>query len=245
MTAVDPDRTSEHNRSQREYFERAAHRTLRPTGSPYLRRHVDVMAEFAGISAGDKVLEVGCGMGRYTLLLAERGVAVEGLDLSPQLLEQLQECNAGRHEIPVHGFDIADCPPEMYGTFDAVVGFFVLHHVHDLAVCLDVLAKLVRPGGHVAFLEPNPINPLYYVQIALTPEMAWKGERGMLKMTTKDMYPVMAGAGLVDLRFRRFGLFPPFVTNRRIGARLESALEGVPLGAPSRPFHLFGGRHPA
>ncbi|MEO6120996.1 MAG: methyltransferase domain-containing protein [Acidimicrobiales bacterium] len=245
MTVVDPDRASEHNRLQRSYFERAAHRTLRPTGSMYLRRHVDVMCDFVGISPGDKVLEVGCGMGRYTLLLAERGVAVEGLDLSPQLLEQLQACDGGAHDIPVHGHDIVDCPEEMYGTFDAVIGFFILHHVHDLEAVLAVLARLVRPGGRVAFLEPNPVNPLYYVQIGLTPEMNWKGERGMLKMTTRDMYPAMAEARLTELRFRRFGLFPPFVTNRRWGARLESALERVPLGSVSRPFHLFGGRRPA
>lgn len=245
MTLVDPERVGEHNRSQRQYFERAAHRTLRPTGSPYLRRHVDVMMDFAGIGPGDRVLEVGCGLGRYTMLLAERGVAVEGLDLSPQLLAQLQDHNAGRFTIPVHAHDIVDCPPEMYGTFDAVVGFFVLHHVHGLDACLATLARLVRPGGQVAFLEPNPANPLYYVQIGLTPEMSWKGERGMLKMRTRDMYPAMTRAGLDDLRFRRFGLFPPFVTNRRLGARVETALERVPLGSPPRPFHLFGGRRPA
>lgn len=244
MTTLDPDVVREHNRSQRRYFERAPHRTLRPTGSTYLRRHVDVVNEFAGIGRGDRVLEVGCGMGRYTLLLAEQGVAVEGLDLSPQLLEELQACNIDGSTIPVHGFDIVDCPPEMYGTFDAVVGFFVLHHVHDVDACLAVAAKLVRPGGRVAFLEPNPADPLYYVQIALTPEMAWKGERGMLTMTTKHMFPAMERAGLTDLHFRRFGLFPPFVTNRRLGARLESALEDTPLPSPTRPFHLFGGHRP-
>jgi 2-polyprenyl-3-methyl-5-hydroxy-6-metoxy-1,4-benzoquinol methylase len=245
MTLLDPDSVDQHNRTQRQYFERAAHRTLRPTGSAYLRRHAEVMTDFVEVKPGDRVLEVGCGMGRYTLLLAQQGIAVEGLDLSPHLLEQLQACNAGGPEIPVHGHDLVDCPPEMYGTFDAVIGFFVLHHVHDLDACLSVAAKLVRPGGHVAFLEPNPANPLYYVQIGLTPEMAWPEERGMLKMTTKHMFPVMSRAGLHDLRFRRFGLFPPFVTNRPFGARVESALEGMNLGSPARPFHLFGGRRPA
>lgn len=241
MTLLDRDSAIEHSLSQRQYFERADHRTLRPTGSPYLRRHVDVMKEFAGVDSGHRVLEVGCGMGRYTLLLAEQGVAVEGLDLSEHLLQKLRSYNSSGRDIPVHAFDILDCPPAMHGAFDAVVGFFVLHHVHDLDACLAVAARLVRPGGRVAFLEPNPWNPLYYVQIALTPEMTWKGERGMTKMRDRHMYAAMERAGLRELRSRRFGLFPPFVTNRAAGARIESALERVPLPPPARPFQLFGG----
>ena len=51
-----------------------------PRDTPCLQRHVDELLRFASVSASDRVLEVGCGMGRYTLLLAERGVRVEGLD---------------------------------------------------------------------------------------------------------------------------------------------------------------------
>lgn len=241
MKAIDRDRTARHNLDQRKYFEGSEQRTLKPTGSLYLRRHTDVMREFARIKPGDRVLELGCGLGRYTMLLAEAGVRVEGLDLSPQLLEQLQAHNAGRFEIPVHGFDIIDAPKSMYGAFDAVIGFFVLHHVHDLEACLAVAAQLVKPGGRAAFLEPNPKNPLYYVQITFTPEMAWQAERGMLQMTPKDMFPLMEKAGLNDIECRRFGLFPPFVTNRSIGAKVEAVLSPLAPWHGFHPFQLFGG----
>ena len=241
MKAVDRDRADRHNVDQRKYFEGSEQRTLKPTGSLYLRRHTEAMVEFARIRPGARVLELGCGLGRYTMLLAESGVAVEGLDLSPQLLEQLQAHNAGRYDIPVHGFDIIDAPKEMYGKFDAVIGFFVLHHVHDLEACLAVAAQLVKPGGRVAFLEPNPFNPLYYVQIALTPEMAWAAERGMLRMTPKEMFPAMSQAGLGGPRCHRFGLFPPFVTNRSWGAKAESLLSPLAPWQGFHPFQLFGG----
>jgi 2-polyprenyl-3-methyl-5-hydroxy-6-metoxy-1,4-benzoquinol methylase len=241
MKAVDRDLADQHNLDQRKYFESTDQRTLKPTGSLYLRRHTEAMTAFAHIQRGDRVLELGCGLGRYTMLLAEAGVAVEGLDLSPQLLEQLEAHNAGRYDIPLHGFDIIDAPKELYGTFDAVIGFFVLHHVHDLEACLAVATQLVRPGGRVAFLEPNPSNPLYYFQIAFTPEMAWKAERGMLKMTTKDMFPAMRQAGMTDVECRRFGLFPPFVTNRKIGAKVETKLDPLAPWHGFHPFQLFGG----
>ena len=244
MTAVGGPDVGTHNQQQRAYFEGTDQRTLKPTGSRYLRRHVDRMAGFANLRSGDKVLEVGCGLGRYTLLLAERGIAVEGLDLSPGLLEQLG-ANPEAAGIPLHAHDLVECPPEMLGTFDAVVGFFVLHHVHDLDACMRMATSLVRPGGRVAFIEPNPWNPLYYVQIFATPEMSWQPERGMLKMRPKMMMPILSRAGLVNVTFERFGLFPPFVTNRRLGAQVESAAEDVPLGVPARPFAIFGGERPA
>ncbi|MGH2706060.1 MAG: class I SAM-dependent methyltransferase [Actinomycetota bacterium] len=232
----------EHSRLQREYFEQAEQRTLKPTGSAYLRRHVDRMMEFARIGPGDRVLEVGAGMGRYTLILAERGVGVEAMDLSAQLLETIRGESEGR--IPVHALDIVEAPADMHGRFDAVVGFFVLHHVHDVEACLSMASRLVRPGGRVAFIEPNPSNPLYYVQIFLTPEMRWSSEKGLLRMKPQLLFPWMERAGLVDTDLRRFGFFPPFVTNLPFGVPLERAFERVPLWRPGLPFQLFGGERP-
>ncbi len=241
MEAVRPDEVTKHNGYQRHYFEAFEQPTLKPTDSLYLRRHVDAMMAFASIEPGDRVLEVGCGMGRYTLILAERGVRVEGLDLSPQLLEKLAEHNDGRYEIPLHGFDLLQAPAKLHERFDAVIGFFVLHHVHDVEASLAVAGQLVRPGGRLAFLEPNPFNPLYYVQILLTREMTWEGEKGMTRMRPKYLYPALRGAGVAGVSYRRFGFFPPFVTNRRLGARLESALEKLPVPHGAHPFQLFGG----
>lgn len=233
-----------HNQFQRDYFERADHRTLKRAGSVYLRRHVEQMMKFADIEPGMRVLEVGCGLGRYTFLLAEMGVEVEGLDLSPQLLVQLQEINAGKYEIPTHGFDLVDSPPEMYGQFDAVIGFFVLHHVHELDRCMEVAARLVKPGGSVAFCEPNPFNPLYYIQITLTPEMRWKGERGMLKMHSDVLFPSMEKGGLAECAVNRFGFFPPFVTNLKFAPPVEDVIAGIPAIKRVLPFQLFGGKRP-
>ena len=63
-----------HNAAQREYFEAREKPRMRPSGSPYIDRHVDEMVRAAGLRPEDRVLEVGCGMGRYTIPLAERGL---------------------------------------------------------------------------------------------------------------------------------------------------------------------------
>ncbi len=233
-----------HNAGQRRYFESDIKSTMVPRDTPYLNRHVDEIMRAAAIGPGDRVLEVGCGMGRYTLLLAERGVRVEGFDLTPFMLERLADYAGGRFEIPLHLGDAADPPPELHGQFDAVIGLFALHHMQEIPTVLRSLALLLRPGGRLAFCEPNPLNPLYYVQIAARPGMTWEGDGGIVRVRRAPIERALRDAGLTDVYWRRFGFFPPFLANGEVGRRLERPLESFPLWRPALPFQLFGGRLP-
>ena len=240
---ADP-RLERHNREQRRYFEEHEKRRMRPAATPYLQRHVNALARYAALRRGERVLEVGCGMGRYTFLLADRGLLVEGLDLSPVLLDRLRTFAGARYDIPLHAADVVDAPSALEGRFDAVVGLFTLHHLHDLPRCFQAMARLVHPGGRVAFLEPNPLNPLYYAQIAITPGMTWSGDGGIVHMRAGIVAAAMRASGLQPWRTIRFGFLPPFGANARGGRCVEQALERVrPLG-PFLPFQLFGARRP-
>jgi SAM-dependent methyltransferase len=231
-------RLREHSRRQRRYFERSPKLGMRPADTPYLLRHVHELIRFADIQPGERVLEVGCGMGRYTLPLAKAGVRVEGLDLSPVLLERLKRFDGGRYEIPLHCADILDAPAELEEAFDVVVALFTLHHVHDLGATFRAMHRLVRPGGRVAFLEPNPYNPLYYLQILFTPGMTWEGDGGIVRMRKAPIFRGLREAGFVRPESARFGFFPPFLANRPWGGRLEAVLERIPVWRPMLPFLL-------
>lgn len=234
-----------HNRAQRDYFEARVKRTMVPRPSRYLARHVDELVRHASITPPQRILEVGCGMGRYTLLLAERGFAVEGLDLTPDLLEKLDAYNGGRFDIPLHAADTAHPPDALVGAFDAVVGFFALHHMHDLDACYGGMARLVRPGGTVVFVEPNPFNPSYYAQILLSPRMRWRAERGILRMRRRPIFGAMTAAGLVGPRLARFGLFPPLLAERAWTGGIERAAESTLAPTPCLAFQIFSARRPA
>jgi SAM-dependent methyltransferase len=112
-----------HNSEQIDYF---THRQLpRMTAdrstTPYTRRQLLAVMEAAAIRPGDRVLDVGCGLGKYTIGLAAEGVDVHGLDLTPALVEQLRRVAP---EIPAVVGDLVDPAPELHGTFDVVTGFF-------------------------------------------------------------------------------------------------------------------------
>lgn len=230
-----------HNETQLRYFG-ALKANMMQGETPYTRRHVAEMLAFAKITEADRVLEVGCGMGRYTIPLLKAGVNVEGLDLSPFLLAKLREA-AGAREVVLHEADIWRPPAALESRFDAAIGFFTLHHLHDLELCFTSMARLVRPGGRIAFLEPNALNPLYYVQVAVTPGMTWEGDRGIVDMRKGRVFRAMRHAGLTDLRVHRFGFFPPFLANTTWGAGVERVIEKISPRA-ILPFQFFGGSRP-
>lgn len=230
-----------HNQRQRTYFEQTSKSTMEPSRTRYIQRQVDELLKFAGIVSGQRVLDVGCGHGRYTFTLADRGLRVEGLDLSPVLLDRLRAHDQGRYNIPLHCADILRPPSSLLGQFDAVVGFFMLHHLHDIPACLQSIARLAKPGAPVAFLEPNAFCLSYYVQMAITPTMTWQGDGGLVRMRKGLVFEAMQGAGLRDLRCSRFGFFPPVLANHPWGARVESLIERVPPLNPFLPFQMFVG----
>ncbi|MBX7150016.1 methyltransferase domain-containing protein [bacterium] len=235
-----------HNQTQLDYFGKKIKDSMVPEASPYVVRQVDRLLACSKITQSERVLDLGCGMGKYTLEMARRGIQVEGLDLSPFLLEKFREYDGGRYNIPLYESDIIKFPPQLLARFDVITGFFVLHHVHDLEACFTACFHMLKPGGRIVFLEPNALNPLYYFQITFTPGMTWEGDGGVVKMRKGLMFRSMKNAGLTDTRLERFGFFPRFITNLPgIGLPLESVFEKIPLWKFALPFQLFTARKPA
>jgi SAM-dependent methyltransferase len=233
------DALGAHNSQQQQYFRGAIQRTIAPRQSLQLQRFVDRTLLHAGISPNDRVIEVGCGLGRFTMLLAQRNVHIEGLDLSPELLDRLRDYNGGRFTIPLHCADVLSPPEELEGGFDVVLGFLVLHHLADLDRSFVAMARLLKPGGRMVFLDANAYNPLLYLQIPLTRGMSWQGDRGLLQMRKGRVLGAMARAGLGHRTCTQFGFFPSFIADHQWGSRLEATLERVPLWRPVLPFQLF------
>jgi SAM-dependent methyltransferase len=126
----------------------------------------------------------------------------------------------------------------LHQSFDVVLGFFTLHHLLELTDCFAAMASLLKPGGQMLFLEPNAFNPLYYIQIMLTPRMTWKGEGGIVRMRPQVLLLALQNSGFRSIRFHHFGFFPPFITNLPYGVRLESMMEKLPL-KPFLPFLII------
>ncbi|WP_237536958.1 class I SAM-dependent methyltransferase [Streptomyces sp. SID5785] len=101
----------------------------------------DVIA--GAVPAGGTLLELGCGVGRVTHPLAERGFRVTAVDESPQMLERVRGARTVRSTI--EGLDLGE-------TFDGVVLASILVHTGDPVVrrgMLDTCRRHVADGGCV------------------------------------------------------------------------------------------------
>lgn len=218
-----------HNSIQLDYYAGRVKGTMKPANSYYVKRHIDTFIQHSGIELNDDVLEVGCGMGKFTIPMLRRGYKITGLDLSPVLLQRLLEYNDNMNPINLISSDILEAPEELDGRFDKVIGFFALHHFMQLESYLQAMRRLLKPGGSIIFLEPNAFNPLYYVQIVASPTMSWAGDKGVAMMRTKLFQRAADYAKLENLTIHKYGFFPPFVVNTKLGKWTESALEKMKI----------------
>ena len=105
-----------------------------------------------------RALEIGAGTGYFSLNLLRAGVIREAVatDISPGMLEALER-SASRLglEVETARCEAAELPFED-ASFDLVFGHAVLHHLPDLDGAFREFARVLRPGGTIAFCgEPS------------------------------------------------------------------------------------------
>jgi SAM-dependent methyltransferase len=102
----------------------------------------------AGLAGGGRVLELAVGTGRVALPLAGRGIAVEGIEASPAMVERLR-AKPGGASMPVAIGDMADVSVD--GPFQLVyLVFNTLFNLIDQARqvdCFRNVARVLDPGG--------------------------------------------------------------------------------------------------
>ncbi len=209
--------------------------------TPYVRRHFAEALARVPISADDAVCEWGAGMGRFTELLTELGCPVMAVELSPALAEGLQRIAATAPQVTVAVGDIREVAQNLHGQFDVVAGFFMLHHLPEVPAYLAAAMRMLKPGGRFVFVEPNPLNPLYAVQVTLTPGMRWREEIGIYRMGRVALEQAAREAGFVDVTTNRYGALPRALYNFAARWRIECWPEPLtPMAL--RPFQVFAGR---
>lgn len=104
----------------------------------------DILSDY-GIAPGTHVLDVGCGTGLVSNVLARRRCNVMGVDVSEPMLER------ARRRVPSATFALARAEelPFARDAFDAATSAQTFHWV-DQPRALAELARIVRPGGTVA-----------------------------------------------------------------------------------------------
>ena len=96
----------------------------------------------------------------------------------------------------------------------------------------------------MAFVEPNRRNPLFLAQVACCPDMTWREEKGMFRLSARGVNAVFRELGLRPLDSEPFGFFPPQIVNLAPGFALEKRLERIGLLKPILPMLLLSAEAP-
>lgn len=130
----------------------------------------------AGISTGDRVLDIGCGAGAATIPAARAAGSdgrVTAVDLSPRMLIRTKQTTAllGLDNVTAALAD-AQNPPYAPGSFDAVVASMLVFLLPDPAIAVRAWRDLLRPGGTLGFSWIVAEDPRWVPVIAAVDTLA-------------------------------------------------------------------------
>jgi len=174
----------------------------------WLAAHTERLFGEAGIGPGQRVLDLGSGVGDVALIAARLvgpSGEVVGIERDPRSIARATAriAEAGLHNVSFTQSDATEIPGDK--PFDAAVGRYILMFLPDPVSVLRSLSQLVRPGGIMAFQEP-----------------CWKS---FLQQSAR--LPLWsAGASLLVETFQRSG------TNTEMGPALSRVFQEAGLPAP-------------
>jgi SAM-dependent methyltransferase len=168
----------------------------------YTRTLAPELADAAGVTGGMRVLDVGCGPGGLTDVLADRVGAddVAAIDPAPQFAAACGERHPGA-DVRVGGAEELPWPD---GAFDAALSSLVVAFMRDPDRGLGEMARVTRPGGTVAAcmwdIAGGGMTMLdTFWNAVRTVDPAEVGERGLPGTADGDIVRRLEAAGLEDV----------------------------------------------
>ena len=195
------------------------------------------------------VLDLGCGVGRNSIFMSEKGLQVVGLDVSWNRLKRIDGIS-GPERIWLKGIDATSeferiCADAQYlpfksNIFDSVICSEVLEHLVDPAKCVEDVHRILKPGGSACFTIPClniPIKTLVpiYRKIARVPEAV--GTMRHLHVFSAKGLAIMLKPffEIMDVEYRNFVV--PFKSMLPAHYELDKKLASIERGLPL--LHYF------
>ena len=181
----------------------------RPALAYFRRRKIETALQLGHFPPHAGLLEVGCGTGDYTFLLARAGHRMTGVDLSSKSIEAAR-AKASILGVSDASFAVSDAealseiPAD---SADGVVSFSALRYVPDVRQALLAIRRVLKPNGVAVLDFPNRFCPWFRL---LKTHFGVERHIHDQHYSTREIVTLMQDAGLVDVTARRI-LFTTYV----------------------------------
>lgn len=147
--------------------------------------------ERLGLQAGQRVLDVGCGIGGGDIYMAEEfGVEVLGVDLSTNMIDLALERSSGLTSLVQYRVCDVTTTPFPAGSFDVIYSRDCILHIQDKAALFESFFTWLRPGGQLLITDyctsPDETSSEYREYVA---------QRGYHLLSVEEYGEVIRGAG--------------------------------------------------
>lgn len=180
--------------SIRHYYEEHYERRRRSEASQNLRR---VRSNLRGlrIAEGDRVLDIGCGLGTTGLYLAEQGATPVGIDISFEACRAAFESGGYLATSQAN----AELLPLVDLSSDAAVFMGTLEHFISPENALREAIRVLKPGAQLCFVVPNSNFLLFRL-------LGGTGQPHEVPRTREGWHELFEGAGLsIEMVYRDIG----------------------------------------
>src|SRR3989339_885119 len=218
-------RQKSHNKIQSTYWDKIALKRERElsqqkTSWPAIKE-MEEFFEFLNPQKNDRILEIGCGTGRYTMPLLQLGCKVHGTEISALSLRMLRKLAKAEHlernlSLEATDFENPKKCQVHFNKYSKALMVAVIHHFDPPkrnTIMKNIVSSL-KKGGSLTSLEPNPLNPFYYFlyfwRFLLNKQGVnrWSTETGMLYTNIFNLKRLYRRMGLVDIQVKRYAFFP-------------------------------------
>jgi ubiquinone/menaquinone biosynthesis C-methylase UbiE len=134
-----------------------------------LQTNLEFLAEANLLKPGDKVLEIGCGIGTVVFELSQKGYDATGTDISGEAIAYGQKKYGDIH-LEVQA---AETLPYEDGSFDVVLSFDLFEHIARIDRHVSEVGRVLRPGGYYLFQTPNRYSNIIY-EVLWTRSLQWR-----------------------------------------------------------------------
>jgi len=169
-------------------------------------RRLRLMQTLNALPCGNNIhlLEVGCGAGFAAAYLKKFYSLYLGIDHSEMLIRHAQAL----HEGPQVHFEVSDIKRfNPTHQFDVVLSIGVLHHLEDDAGSLKRMVQWLKPGGWIAFNEPQGANPILQLARRMRKHLDSSYSSDQHAYTATNLVQLFQGAGLERVFVRNQGIF--------------------------------------